>query len=140
MIDSDIRLIAAVRRVCREQDGVLGERLRLRPHDGVGGDARNRQSNAVDDPVDDHVLDLGIDRSGIDGRRCQQLGQLFFPLQDVAGRRHADGVVLHRLSPRWLRLPSTMTTGAPRLSLSEKSDVIMGECGYRSRQIRGHAT
>ena len=23
---------------------------------------------------------------------------------------------------------------------SEKSDVIIGECGYRSRQIRGHAT
>jgi hypothetical protein len=88
----------------------MGERLRLRPHDGI------------------------------DGRRCKQPRQLFFPLQDVAGRRHGMVWFFIALSPRWLRLPLTMTTGAPRLPLSEKSDVIIGECGYRSRQIRGHAT
>jgi hypothetical protein len=44
-----------------------------------------------------------------------------------------DGYDEYVLDPDYL-------TGVPRLPLSEKSDVIIGECGYRSRQIRGHAT
>src|SRR5699024_2515975 len=73
----------------------MAERLCAGGDDRVAGHRGDRDGGVVDDPVDDHLLDVGFDLDRVDGDLGHLPGQLARVRQVLVGAVDADVVVSH---------------------------------------------
>src|SRR5699024_70156 len=136
----------------------VAERLGAGGDDGCAVQGRDRDGGVVDDPVDDHLLDIAVDLDRVDGDLGHLPCQLALAGQVLVGAVDADVVVSHdadscvvgggvgwsvpvpcrwaRAWWRWTVVAAAARSGAPAAIAREIAECSRAESASRPGELR----